>query len=145
MFPLIAFHICIVLFSCPLIIVFPSGYHFTDFILFPLFHYFINFNFFKLYIPILPFHPPTTIYYFYSDIFIISVQLTHSPNLISYFCPKLAFFIFALLNLVPTQYDLSNIILYKLELFKLVFYNNDDVKSALGILMYDKLRPDNNG
>ena len=50
-----------------------------------------------------------------------------------------------MLNLVPTQYDLSNITFYKLALFKLVFYNNDAVISALGILIWDKLRPENNG
>jgi hypothetical protein len=120
--PVIISHICIVLLSCPLIIIFPSGQHFIELIPFPLYHYFINFNFFKSYIPILPKYPPATIYYFYRTIFIISIQLTFPPNLISGCAPKLTFFIFALLNLVPTQYDLSNITFYKLELFKLVFY-----------------------
>ncbi len=143
--PVITSHICIYLFVCPLVIFFPSGHHFIDLIPSPIFHYLITYKFFKLYIPILPFYPPATIYYFYSLIFIISIYLTRSPNLISGKTPKLVSIIFALLNLVRKQYDLSNITFSKLALFKLVFYNNDAVISALGILTWDKLKPENNG
>jgi hypothetical protein len=73
------------------------------------------------------------------------MHLVYWPNLISGLTPKLAFVIFALLNLVPRQYDLSNITFCKFALVKLVFYNNDDVKSAFGILILDKSRPENNG
>jgi hypothetical protein len=100
---------------------------------------------FKLYIPILPLLPPATKYYFYKSIFILSIYITFSPNLISGCTPKLAPFIFALLNLVPTQYDLSNIKFCKLALLKFVFYNNEEVRSACGILILDKLSPENNG
>ncbi len=48
-------------------------------------------------------------------------------------------------NLVPTQYDLSNITFFKLALLKFVFYNNEYVRSACGILILDRLRPENNG
>jgi hypothetical protein len=146
LFPVIISHIYIFIYlSCTLINVFPSGHHFISIILFFIFHYFIISKLFKLYIRILPLIPPVTIYYFYSSIFNLSIQKTASPNLISGCTPKLAFFISALLNLVPTQYDLSNITFCKLALLKFVFYNNEDVISACGILILEKFRPENNG
>jgi hypothetical protein len=51
----------------------------------------------------------------------------------------------ALLNFVLIQYDLSNTTLFKLAPLKLVFYNNENVKSALGMLIFAKSSPENNG
>jgi hypothetical protein len=81
----------------------------------------------------------------FSLIFIISTQLTLYPNYISGNTPNVALFIFALLNLVPLQYVLSNTTFYKLALFKLVFYKIAHDKSALGILILFKFIPENDG
>ena len=106
--------------------------------------YLIISDVFKSYIAILPFYPPTTKFCFYS-LYKKSIHWIFYPNLISAIKPKVAFLISALLNLVPTQYDLSNITFFKLALLKFVFYNNEYVISAYGMLILDKSRPENNG
>ncbi len=75
----------------------------------------------------------------------MSKQLTDYPNYISGNTPNVTLFIFALLNLVPLQYVLSNSTFYKLALFKLVFYKIAHDKSALGILILSRFNPENDG
>jgi hypothetical protein len=81
----------------------------------------------------------------FSLVFFISTHITYYPNYISGNTPNVVFFIFALLNLVPLQYTLSNTTFYKLALFKLVFYKIVHDKSALGILILFKFIPENDG
>ncbi len=100
---------------------------------------------FKLYIYTLPLLPPATIYYLFSLIFIISTQITLYPNYIYGNTPNVALFIFALLNLVPIQYVLSNTTFYKLELFKLVLSKIAHDKSAFGMLILFNFIPENDG
>ena len=93
----------------------------------------------------LPYSPPATIYYLFSLIFIISTQLTLYPNYISGNTPNVALFIFALLNLVPLQYVLSNTTFYKLELLKLVLSKIAHDKSAFDMLILFNFIPENDG
>jgi hypothetical protein len=77
--------------------------------------------------------------------FIISTHLTVCLNYISGSTPNVTLFIFALLNLVPLQYVLSNETFYKFALLKLVFSKIEHDKSALGILILFKFIPENDG
>jgi hypothetical protein len=84
-------------------------------------------------------------YYLFSLNFIMSIQLIISPNYIFDNTPNIALFIFALLNLVPLQYVLSNTTFYKLAFSKLVFFKIAQDKSALGILILSRFNPENDG
>jgi hypothetical protein len=59
--------------------------------------------------------------------------------------PKVELYIFALLNLVPLQYALSNTTFFKLELLKLVFCKHEQDRSAFGMLILSKFIPENDG
>ncbi len=82
--------------------------------------------------------PPVNKYYFFLLIFIISIQIIFCRDFNSAKTVNVALFIFALLNLVPLQYVLSNNTFYKFALLKLLLTNKAHDKSALGILILFK-------